>query len=310
MCIILVKPRGKALPSKQIFKNCFESNPDGCGYMYVENNKVRIVKGFMSYKNMYKRLKSLGDRTIVVHFRIGTHGKNDQKTCHPYPITNDTKLLQSLRVLTDVGMVHNGIIHIENDTSGAHLNDTQMYIKTVLSVAKFISPTFYQKPEILNLLEENIYGNKLCFLDKDEHLYYIGKFIESNGILYSNTSYLDSYKTYLIPYKYKKTEYNHEYNYDGDRDTYYDDYIKEYAIKEEDEDYDDYEINYDNYTELQPGWCIQTKALEFITVLAHDDYGMDDRGNVFRLQVTGFPYAQVLYRDCCVFDENFEEVIL
>ena len=43
MCIIVAKPKGQDVPSKEILKQCFTKNPDGAGMMYpvkVKDGKV------------------------------------------------------------------------------------------------------------------------------------------------------------------------------------------------------------------------------------------------------------------------------
>ena len=80
MCIIVAKEKGQKLPSKDILKTCFERNNDGAGLMYVQDNKVVIDKGYMTFKSFYKRIKKLQkrfnsdltDKALVFHFRIGT----------------------------------------------------------------------------------------------------------------------------------------------------------------------------------------------------------------------------------------------
>ena len=46
MCVICYKPKGIAFPEERILQNCFDNNPDGAGFMWPENGKVHIRKGF------------------------------------------------------------------------------------------------------------------------------------------------------------------------------------------------------------------------------------------------------------------------
>ena len=58
MCIIAIKPKDIDLPSKEYLENCFINNDDGAGFMYTENNKVKIYKGYMTltlFINQYYR---------------------------------------------------------------------------------------------------------------------------------------------------------------------------------------------------------------------------------------------------------------
>ena len=117
MCIIIVKPKGRELPSNEIFENCWKHNYHGAGFMYHINNKVIIVKGFMTLYDFLKRMSSIKneinilDTTMVFHFRISTSGNIDKGNCHPYPVSLDTNKLRLVNCETNLAVAHNGIIH-------------------------------------------------------------------------------------------------------------------------------------------------------------------------------------------------------
>ena len=48
MCIIVVKP-SSVVVSRSILENCFANNPDGAGYMFANEGKVLIKKGFFDF---------------------------------------------------------------------------------------------------------------------------------------------------------------------------------------------------------------------------------------------------------------------
>ena len=205
MCIIVAKEKGKQLPSKKILETCFNNNDDGAGLMYVKNNQVIIDKGYMTFNDFYKRIKELKkefnsdltEKAIVFHFRIGTSGKNDKQTTHPFPITNNENELRALKTTCSVGMAHNGII--SNYTYDKLLSDTQTFIRDYVSVFKELDKKFYKNERVMELLEKQA-KSKLCFLDNKENIYCLGDFTIDNGIIYSNTTY-------------KASRYN--YNYDS-----------------------------------------------------------------------------------------------
>ena len=61
MCIIVYKPTGIESPSWATLHQCFDYNSDGAGFMYAENGKVYIQKGYMtwnSFKWNRKRIMS------------------------------------------------------------------------------------------------------------------------------------------------------------------------------------------------------------------------------------------------------------
>lgn len=51
MCIICAKNKGIDMPSSDTITNMWNNDDDGCGIMWVENNRVRIHKGFMTLKD-------------------------------------------------------------------------------------------------------------------------------------------------------------------------------------------------------------------------------------------------------------------
>lgn len=229
MCIIVAKNRGIEMPSKEILKNCFDFNSDGAGFMYVKNGKVHINKGFMTFDKFYDALQKLNkihdlkEHAIVMHFRISTAGNVDGGNCHPYPITTNENHLRKEHFVTDIGMAHNGIISQYSNGKGK-LNDTQLFIKECVSVFKDLSKDFLKHQGVMRILEE-IADSKLCFLDSHENIHLVGKFIEDNGVMYSNSSYLT---TYYYPYSYygSRGNYGETKKLDsyGYGDYYYDSY--------------------------------------------------------------------------------------
>lgn len=253
MCIIVSKEKGVKLPTKKILENCFNRNSDGAGFMYVKNNQVMIDKGYMTFEDFYKRLKELKkefgndltDKALVMHFRIGTHGNNDKETTHPFPISSNENELRKLKTTTNVGMAHNGIIPYYGYYT--LLSDTQAFIKDYVSIFRDLDKHFYKNERVMKLIEKTA-NSKLCFLDNQENIYYLGEFVENEGVKYSN----ETYKSYTYSYKpwyatntttdTTKTEnadtskklndytYNDLYYYDDKYyDKYYDDYYLEYG---------------------------------------------------------------------------------
>ena len=222
MCVIVVKTKESPMPSDIELLNCFENNPDGAGIMYVDKGEVVIEKGFMYWGMLKKRLEELKfiyddfkDKSLVLHFRIGTQGKNDSHTCHPFPITSKHKLLRKTNLRTDIGMVHNGIIDeftVHSYSSNGYrytyskykhpkdslLSDTQLFIRYCVSAFKSLNRNFYKNPQVMQCLDK-IADGRLCFLDKNDDVYMLGDYTEHNGVFYSNTSYISRTTTYNYP---------------------------------------------------------------------------------------------------------------
>lgn len=209
MCIIIAKDKKGRLPKEEELKRAFEWNNDGAGFMYVDNGKVVIEKGYMKYNAFIKKYKSLlakynnfNNKSLVIHCRIGTSGRNTKGNTHPYPITNNVKLLKSKHLTQDIGIVHNGIIRGFGTEKG--LNDTQEFIINYIYPIYSHWKDFYKNEYIMNGIEE-ITGSKFVILDKNDNLYYIGDFIEEEGLYFSNNTYQE--------YKYYSYKYNDCYDW-------------------------------------------------------------------------------------------------
>ena len=214
MCIIVSKEKNIKIPSKQTLKNCFDNNSDGAGLMYTNKNKVIIEKGFMDFENFYNRVLELDKKlnltkkSLVMHFRIGTSGKNDKATCHPFPVTNDFNELRAEKIKTDLAMVHNGVI--SSFVYGDTLSDTQNFVKDFVSCLYDLNKNFLKNKNSKKLLDKACNNTKLAFLSSDDYIYYFGDFVKDNdGVKYSNSTYSYSYKDY---YNYDKIyDYNSKY---------------------------------------------------------------------------------------------------
>ena len=212
MCIIVAKKKGLELPKKEILKSCFDYNSDGAGIMFNDGKQVFIEKGFMDFNSFYSRLEALDkefnlvNSDLALHFRISTSGNVDQGNCHPYPISTETSQLRNLSLVTDIGMAHNGVIRKHIPETRSILNDTQTFIKNFVYNMYSSNKEFLTVGANIKALEEEA-GSKLCFITKD-NMYIIGKFIEeTNGILYSNDTYLSydygwGYEDYSVDFDY------------------------------------------------------------------------------------------------------------
>ena len=191
MCVIVTKEMNQKMPSKETLKQCFLANPDGCGFMYNYENEVYIEKGFMTFESFYARLKELDEqiglkkRAVVFHFRISTSGLIDEGNCHPYPICNDIRVMRSTYLkCKDVAFCHNGIIRDYTPKSKL-INDTQCFGIHVLDKFYELNHEFYKDKDICRMLKL-LCKSKLCFLNSDGEIYYIGDFVDVKGNSCSN----------------------------------------------------------------------------------------------------------------------------
>lgn len=215
MCIIIAKNKNDRLPTLEELENSFNYNSDGAGFMYVENGKVIIDKGYLNYKKfirhykvLCKRFNNFENKSLVIHCRIGTSGTNSKKNCHPYPISNNINDLHKIYLKTDLGIAHNGIIASYNPSEKEKLldiNDTQNFIRKYLSPLYNDYNNFYKNEYVKLGIKSLIGTSKLAILDKNDNLTLIGNFIKDNNLYFSNTSYEKvKYYNYDLFYNYYK----------------------------------------------------------------------------------------------------------
>jgi predicted glutamine amidotransferase len=198
MCIIVVKPRNKEIQDKKTLERCFTINRDGAGYMYVdEEKKVVIKKGFMKFDDFHKSVmkdykeNNLKNQNLIMHFRIGTSGRNKLGCTHPFPITDKMDDLELTKCKTNIGICHNGIVSGFNSYANQY-SDTELYIATVITPLIRLNLQSYKFKDVQELILKTT-NSKWAVLDRNDNYYLIGNFIEDNGYYYSN----ETYKPYL-----------------------------------------------------------------------------------------------------------------
>ena len=201
MCIIAAKPAGTKMPATTTIENMWYRNHDGAGFMYAHGGTVHIEKGFMKLDDFKKALERVQEKvnlnatSVVMHFRIATHGGVMPANTHPFPVTSSISMLQKLKCTTSLGVAHNGIISSVNPRKG--ISDTMEYIASQLAPLYKGVPTFYENPNLMEMVS-NAIESKLAILTGKGALYTIGNFETDEGILYSNSSY----KAYKFEGKY------------------------------------------------------------------------------------------------------------
>ena len=184
MCIIVYKPNDKVI-NRRTLKSCYESNPDGCGFMYSSNNELKISKGYFGFRSFYRAFRKAEranpESDFVMHFRIATSGKTDIINCHPFWVNKG------------LGFAHNGVLSKLGNTV---FSDTHCFTYEVLSKLpnKFLTIT-----SISELLEDYAVasGSKFAFMDNkgDVTIFNSKAGVWEKGIWFSNSSY--SYSRYL-----------------------------------------------------------------------------------------------------------------
>ena len=187
MCIAIFKPAGAPLPTMEALQNSFDNNPDGAGFMYLQDGAVCIRKGYMTWGDFeaaYHKHAFTEADTVGLHFRITTAGGTSKGNCHPFPLSPDERSLKSQCITAPYAMMHNGIMG-----RGEHgLSDTQVFVRDIASHPLFAGRLWFDK-EVQAFLAHYSMGSRLCFVHGDGRFFLSGDWTEENGVFYSNTSH-------------------------------------------------------------------------------------------------------------------------
>ena len=203
MCIAIMKSANKKI-SKSTLRRCYDANPDGAGFMYAEDKELIVNKGYFTFKEFYKEYKPHGDKQVLIHFRIKTHGPINKDNCHPFLVNSG------------LGFIHNGII---SGYGSSIKSDTIEFNEAILQkiVSKHGNNSLFDDP-MVELIENVIGYSKLVFLDRHGNYTIMNekKGNWNDGVWYSNmswkkpepvkhTNYLShTYKRYTSPSNHHK----------------------------------------------------------------------------------------------------------
>lgn len=207
MCVIAFKNIGVDNMSQEIFEQCWSTNPDGFGMAVAYGDHVELQKGFMTLDDAWLAARNIPKEcAAVLHFRIGTSGKNDGPTCHPFPISNDPKDLRALRFdRLPYAVVHNGIISSNGE---GRLSDTQVWVRDKLSMLyrqELVSLQYHTELVQMFLNESaDAYSSRFAVLNADGSCIMSGIWHEhESGLLFSNNNWKYVRPTYNSSYKGK-----------------------------------------------------------------------------------------------------------
>ena len=191
MCIICVSPAGVRQPSFEMIRTMFRRNPHGAGYMCIKGGKVFISKGFMWEQAFIDVIRNEGftaNDAVVYHFRISTQAGVRPEMTHPFPLSKSLRRMKALDLFCRCGVAHNGIIQLTTDTSNTEYSDTALFVTEYL--ADLIrKPSDLKNPTMLKLVHK-LAGSKLAIMDSSGYIATVGDFVNINGLLFSNYSFL------------------------------------------------------------------------------------------------------------------------
>ena len=169
MCVIIIKTKGHALPSKKELKAAYLRNHDGCGFV----SETRHYKS-LDFEDFYNHLRVVPKgENVIIHFRWATHGSVSLANCHPF---YDKK--------SGTWFAHNGILRV---IPFRGKTDSETAFRRYL--APTISKWGLYSPQMKTIVSNIIDGSKFAFM-KDGQLRVFGNFIEYGGCFYSNLHHL------------------------------------------------------------------------------------------------------------------------
>ena len=175
MCVLIIKPAGAKMPPKATLKQCFTSNPDGCGFAQGE----KIVRS-LNFETWYDEVSAIAerDKDAIIHFRYATHGSVRVSNCHPFKDSS-----------TGAIFAHNGVLPIK---ALCDKTDSETYFKTCL--VPLISKYGAFSKEVIEFIGETIGCSRFALMQNGE-VRKFGVFHEYNGCHYSNLRWMNA-RTY------------------------------------------------------------------------------------------------------------------
>lgn len=191
MCIAILSPRDVTIPYENLVES-FDSNPDGAGFMYADNDQLVISKGFMDFNSFYEAYAPYQDKACAIHFRIKTHGEVNPDNTHPFQVGRH------------LGVIHNGIINNVDTTDDPSMSDTFHFNTKFLAPIYKKDNRFAYKQHFKDLIKSYIGYSKLVFLNNKGHFSIVNEKAGywDEGAWYSNRSYIKS--SYALPTPPKK----------------------------------------------------------------------------------------------------------
>ena len=191
MCIICVSKSGVRQPTVTELNTMFRNNPDGAGYMVARHGMVSISKGYMDFGeflNAVRREHFTERDSVVYHFRIRTQAGVNPEMTHPFPLSNRLERMEKLDTTCRIGVAHNGVIRLTADPDNRRYSDTALFITQYLRV-------LIQRREDLRdrrVLDTvwNLAQSKFAIMDGGGYVATVGEFLNQDGLLFSNASYM------------------------------------------------------------------------------------------------------------------------
>jgi predicted glutamine amidotransferase len=161
MCVIINKPKDIKI-SNTVLRKCWEANPHGGGFMYVDNGKLVVTNGLMTFDEFYGAFQKVDPKKhIVLHFRLASYGSIVPEQTHP------------MFIHSKLAFVHNG--HMLNkfikESTNSNTSDTMIFKDKIL---KELPENFLDVPVLVELINGYIEYSVMLFLDSKDKVTILG----------------------------------------------------------------------------------------------------------------------------------------
>lgn len=180
MCLIIHKPAGTKF-DREIVRNASVLNPDGFGFMWIENGIVEAYKStdMNQIESVLDGFDLHPDIPVGLHLRYATHGSVTNVNCHPF-VTKKHRY----------GLMHNGIVR--NVVLSGDESDTRAFCRQIAfpTLQRHDLATASQK-----IADAHGDGNRMLIAAADGTFVRTGHWTERDGQFYSNGSSFYSYNS-------------------------------------------------------------------------------------------------------------------
>lgn len=169
MCVIIIKPAGKQLPTDYELRQAHAHNPHGCGFV----SKTCNYKG-MNFETFLEKIHEVPvNENCIIHFRLATHGSKCKANCHPF--NRGT-----------IWFAHNGILSIRPE---GDMTDSETAFQNIIYPA--IQKYGFKSAYVSRVVNKIIGCSKFAMMDEHGNIRTFGQYISYQGRMYSNLHHID-----------------------------------------------------------------------------------------------------------------------
>lgn len=169
MCVIIIKPAGKQLPTDYELRQAHAHNPHGCGFV----SKTCHYKG-MNFETFLEKIHEVPvNENCIIHFRLATHGSKCKANCHPF--NRGT-----------IWFAHNGILSIRPE---GDMTDSETAFQNIIYPA--IQKYGFKSAYVSRVVNKIIGCSKFAMMDGHGNIRTFGQYISYQGRMYSNLHHID-----------------------------------------------------------------------------------------------------------------------